>query len=73
MVPETEGLKCVTRDGMDYEFTVVLELDIRHQSTASKDRMGLFNNPLPFVISESTGNRIKTWCQGEDLNRNIEL
>jgi hypothetical protein len=73
MVPEKVGLKGVTRDGMDYEFTVVLDLDIKHQALASKDRTGLFTNPLPFLISEQTGQRIRTWCLGEDLLKNIEI
>jgi hypothetical protein len=73
MVPEKVGLKGVTRDGMDYEFTLVLDLDIKHQSTASKDRTGLFSNPLPFIITEQIGNRIKVWCLGEDLMKNLEL
>ena len=73
MVPEKVGLKGVTRDGMDYEFTVVLDLDIKHQATASKDRTGLFSNPLPFMITEQTGSKIKIWCLGEDLMKNVEL
>jgi hypothetical protein len=73
MVPEKVGLKGVTRDGMDYEFTVVLDLDIKHKATASKDRTGLFTNPIPFLVSESTGTKIKIWCLGEDLIRNVEL
>jgi hypothetical protein len=73
MVPEKVGLRGVTRDGMDYEFTLVLDLDIKHQATASKDRTGLFINPMPFVITEATGSKIKTWCLGEDLLRNIEV
>jgi hypothetical protein len=73
MVPEKVGLKGVTRDGMDYEFTLVFDLDIKHQATASKDRTGLFTNPLPFTITEQTGNRIKIWCLGEDLIKNVEL
>jgi len=72
MVPEKVGLKGVTRDGMDYEFTVVLDLDIKHQTTASKDRTGLFINPMPFVITEQTGSKIRVWCQGEDLIRKVE-
>lgn len=67
MIPEKVGLKGITRDGMDYEFTVVLDLDIKHQATASKDRTGLFSNPMPFMINESIGNRIKIWCLGEEL------
>lgn len=73
MVPEKVGLKGVTRDGMDYEFTVVLDLDIKHQATASKDRTGLFSNPIPFMITEQIGSKIRTWCMGEDLIKNVEL
>ena len=71
MVPEKVGLKGVTREGMDYEFTVVLDLDIKHQATASKDRTGLFSNPIPFMITEQTGIKIKTWCLGEDLIKKV--
>jgi hypothetical protein len=42
MVPEKVGLKGVTREGMDYEFTIVLDIDIKHNVNASKDRTGLF-------------------------------
>ena len=73
MVPEKVGLKGVTRDGMDYEFTLVLDLDIKHQATASKDRTGLFSNPLPFLITDQIGSKIKMWCLGEDLIKNVEL
>lgn len=73
MVPEKVGLKGVTRDGMDYELTIVFDIDIKHQATASKDRTGLFSNPLPLLISEQTGIKIKTWCLGEDLIKNIEI
>ncbi len=72
LVPEKVGLKGVARDGTDYEFTVVLDLDIRHQATASKDRTGLFTNPMPFTITAQTGQRIKIWCLGEDLLKNVE-
>jgi AAA domain len=73
MVPEKVGLKGVTRDGMDYEFTLVLDLDIKHQATSSKDRTGLFSNPMPFIITEQVGRRIKIWCLGEDLTKQVEL
>jgi hypothetical protein len=63
MVPEKVGLKGVTRDGMDYEFTIMLELDLKHNATASKDRTGLFTSDKPpFVITETTGQVIKNWC-----------
>lgn len=61
-VPEKVGLKGVTRDGMDYEFTLVFDIDIKHQVKASKDRTGLFMDGLPFVIKPETGKKILDWC-----------
>jgi len=62
MVPEKVGLKGVTREGMDYEFTIMLDLDIKHYATASKDRTGLFMDKPELIIKESTGRRILEWC-----------
>jgi hypothetical protein len=61
-VPEKIGLKGVTREGMDYELTIVFDININHQSRASKDRTGLFDKVPEFVISEKTGQRILQWC-----------
>ncbi len=61
-VPEKVGLKSITREGMDYEFTVVLDIDIKHNAICSKDRTGLFMDKPPFVISENTGGKIWQWC-----------
>lgn len=62
MVPEKVGLKGVTREGMDYEFTIMLDLDIKHYATASKDRTGLFMDKPEFIIKDTTGRRILEWC-----------
>ncbi|WP_282597090.1 AAA family ATPase [Rufibacter aurantiacus] len=61
-VPEKMGMKSVQRDGIDYEFTVVLELDLKHNATASKDRTRLFMDKPPFRPSEETGKQILSWC-----------
>jgi hypothetical protein len=64
-VPEKVGLKAIQRDGIDYDFTLVIDLDHKHIATASKDRTGLFmGNPehASFVIDNGTGKRIKNWC-----------
>jgi hypothetical protein len=63
MVPEKVGLKGVTREGLDYEFTIVLELDLKHQAIATKDRTQLFMDKPSFVITPDTGKIIKTWCE----------
>lgn len=62
MVPEKVGLKGVTRDNAEYDFTLVFDIDIKHQVKASKDRTGLFMDGLPFVIKPETGKKILDWC-----------
>lgn len=62
MVPEKVGLKGVTREGLDYEFTIVFELDIKHQATSTKDRTGLFMDKPSFMITPETGQTIAHWC-----------
>jgi hypothetical protein len=63
MVPEKVGLKGITRDGMDYELTIVLDLDIKHQATASKDRTNLFMDKPQFMVTDKTGELIRNWCE----------
>jgi hypothetical protein len=62
MVPEKVGLKTVQRDGMDYEFTLVFDLDIKHNATASKDRTGLFAGKPEQKLGVQTGKLIQEWC-----------
>lgn len=62
MVPEKVGLKGVTRDGMDYELTIVFDIDSRHLARASKDRTNLFVEKPEFQITPETGSAIKNWC-----------
>lgn len=57
------GLKEITREGYEYEVTTNLELDQRHNATASKDRTGLFMGQPPFIPSEETGKKILDWCE----------
>ena len=62
LVPEKVGLKAVQRDNVDYEFTLVLDIDMKHFAKASKDRTGLFMDKPEFVISPDTGKAILNWC-----------
>ena len=54
------GLAPVQRDGMDYEFTVVFDLNMDHSVTVSKDRTGMFDRQI-FSISQETGRTIRNW------------
>jgi cellulose biosynthesis protein BcsQ len=66
-VPEKVGLKAVQRDGLEYDFTIVFELDINHQAVCSKDRTQLFAQKIPFKIEANTGLKIREWCQGSAI------
>ena len=73
-VPEKVGLRGITREGLDYEFTIVLDLDIKHNASASKDRTGLFMDKPPWIINEETGQRIMQWClAGVNINDVINM
>ena len=68
MVPEKVGLKSVQRDGLEYEFTLVFDLDMKNNATASKDRTRLFFGKPEQKLSLETGKLIKDWCNsGEDI------
>jgi hypothetical protein len=62
-VPEKVGLKSIQRDGVDYEFTIVFDIDIKHNATVSKDRTEIFSKKPGFVITSETGKKILDWCQ----------
>lgn len=65
-VPEKVGLKGVTRDGIDYEFTLVFEIDIKNNAIATKDRTSIFKGTPEFVITSKTGKKILDWCNDGD-------
>lgn len=70
MVPEKVGLKGVQRDGLDYEFTLVFDLEMNLHASASKDRTELFYSQPSFVITQETGTKILEWCnEGVDLTQ----
>ena len=57
------GLAPVQREGMDYEFTVVFEIDQqRHLAEATKDRTSLFDGQI-FQITPETGEKLKGWLE----------
>ncbi len=64
MAPRKVGMAPVQREGMDYEYTVVLDLDPDHDARASKDRTGLFSDTLPFRVTEDIGKKVSAWLMG---------
>ena len=69
VAPEKVGLKSVQREGLDYEMTLVFDLDMKNNAVASKDRTGLFFGKPEMKLSADVGRSILEWCQsGSDIN-----
>lgn len=73
------GMAPVQRDGMEYEFTVFMDIEQNHAAHASKDRTDLFKDEV-FVIDEQTGSRLTEWLHAATapktppvLNRDVRL
>jgi len=81
LVPEKVGLKGITREGLDYEFTVVFDIDLKHHAKATKDRTNLFMGKPDGIITLDTGEKIKEWCNTgttieqvkEQINKSFNL
>jgi hypothetical protein len=62
-IPVKIGLAPVQREGMDYEFTVVLDIaGDGHIATSSKDRTGLFSGRY-FTPEVSDGKKLIEWLE----------
>lgn len=58
------GMKSEQRDGVEYEFTTVLDIGHEtHHAIASKDRTKLFSNADPVVLSDQTGKQLLNWLE----------
>jgi hypothetical protein len=73
LVPEKVGLKTIMRDGIDYEFTIVLDIDLKHYAKASKDRTNLFSDKPEFIITSDTGRAILNWCNESTNVENMNM
>jgi hypothetical protein len=56
------GLAPIMRDGIEYEFTTFLELDVQHTAYVGKDRTRLFDGMI-FKPSLDTGRQLLEWLE----------
>jgi len=59
------GLAPIMRDGIEYEFTVMMEIDQSHTANASKDRTRIFKDQF-FTITPDTGKKLLAWLDEGD-------
>lgn len=64
--PKRIGLAPIQRQGLEYEFTCVLDLAVdSHIASASKDRTSLFDGHN-FIITQETGKLLAEWLDSGD-------
>ncbi len=56
------GMSPIQRDGMEYEFTIFIDLDQQHTATTTKDRTTLFDGQY-FVPTTETGRTLLAWLE----------
>ncbi len=61
-VPRKIGMAPVFRDGLEYEFTVFMEMSQDHYANASKDNTGIFEG-VPFIPTEEHGKALRGWLE----------
>jgi hypothetical protein len=52
----------VAREGMEYEFSVVFDMDQGHNATPTKDRTSIFDGQI-FKPSLDTGKALLKWLE----------
>lgn len=58
---EKQGMAPVQSDGIEYEFSVVLDVAMNHEAEVSKDRTYLFDKKPIFTITEEVGESFVKW------------
>ena len=54
------GMSPIQRDGMEYEFTVFMDIDLNHSASSTKDRTTMFDGKF-FTPSKETGIMLMAW------------
>jgi hypothetical protein len=65
------GMSPIQRDGMEYEFTVFMDIDQNHIASSTKDRTMLFDGQY-FKPSKQTGKLLMDWLERAPEAQGIE-
>ena len=61
--PVKLGLAPIQRDQLDYEFTLVFDVNLSHNAAVSKDRTGLFDEQAVNLADPKTADAIRGWLE----------
>ena len=56
------GMNPIQRDGMEYEFTVFMDIDMNHLAQATKDRTSIFDGQV-FKITPEVSKKLLVWLE----------
>jgi len=59
-IPKKVGMAPIQREGMEYEFTTVLDMAMNHSAQSSKDRTKLFDGKI-FIPTRQSGEQLIQW------------
>jgi hypothetical protein len=70
-VPEKIGLKAIQRNDIDFEFTLVFNLDSKNEAMVSKDRTGVISKTNKMKINQAVGLKLFNWSNydTDDISR----
>lgn len=79
LAPVKRGLAPIQRDGIEYEFTLMFDLDQNHNFICTKDRTGLFSNiDIPEPLNAEIASKLLTWLNSGEatpihLDKHFEI
>lgn len=63
ITPVKMGMAPIQREGMDYEFTIVFDVQMDHKAVTTKDRTGLFDTKPVDLADKKVAGKIKEWLE----------
>jgi len=60
--PKKVGLKSIQREGADYDFGIVFDVDMNHFARSSKDRTGIYMPRGEFKMTQAVGKELVEWA-----------
>ena len=61
--PVKVGMAPIVREGTDYEFSIVFDVQMDHKAVVSKNRTGLFESEVLDLASQSVADRLRAWLE----------
>lgn len=61
--PVKMGMAPIQREGFEYEFTLVFDVQMDHKATVTKNRTGLFGDKVLNIADKKVADAIKNWLE----------